>query len=167
MATHNYTFTELEAGTAPVGISTWELYQRCLAHGYTNPIVTLGSGNSIDVTIDESDNKAVVLANLESAVIPTLSLDKSSVVVAGNGVATDTITVTDSRGAGATGKTLKLTVPPGAYLPVDADQLTLDGSGQATLNIGPCQGCVGEVLLNIYYDNGEADSATFTLRFGS
>lgn len=162
MTTHNYTYAELAtAGTHP-----HNLYQKCLDHGYTNPVVIDLSDGTVDVTIDEADDKPTVLSNLEAATIPTLSIDKTSLVITGDGVATDTLQVTDSRGAGASGKTVKLMLP-GAYIKVDADSATLDGSGQALFTFGPLSGCTGTLHLSVYYNNGEANSQPFTLRFGS
>lgn len=162
MTTHNYTETEL----ATAGFNTWHLYQKCLEHGYTNPSATLLADNTIDVTIDEADDKPTVLANMEAAIIPTLSLDKSSLVIA-PGTDTDTVTVTDSRGAGATGKIVRLHIPVGVYVKVDVDKVTLDALGQGTFTFGPLTGCLGEVRLPFRYYSGEADEAICTLKFGT
>jgi len=163
MPTHNYTYAELAtAGTHPT-----RLMQKCLEHGYTNPDAVDLSDGTVDVTIDEGDAKATVLTNIEGATIPSLSVDTASQTIAGDGIATGTVTVSDSRGAAASGNTVKLLVPVGSYVPADADSFTLDGSGDATVTFGPCTGCIGILSLAFYYDSGETDSIPFTVRFGS
>jgi len=163
MATHNYTLSELDTA----GPHQWILYQKCHAHGYTNPVVTdLGDG-TMDVTIDEADDKPTVLSNLEAATVPALSLDKNSLTIAPDGVATGTVTVTDSRGASASGKVVKLKIPPNAYVKVDVEEVTLNGSGQGVFTFGPLDGCLGESSLVFYYDTEEADAQTCILKFGA
>ena len=72
----------------------------------------------------------------DSSTVPSLSLDVSDLQVSGNGVATGTITVTDSRDAGAENVVLDV-VPPPQPIALDKTSITLNASGQGTLAFGP------------------------------
>jgi len=87
--------------------------------------------------------------------------------VAANGVATGIVTVTDSRGADALGKTVRLRIPGNVKVQVNSDAFVLDGSGEAVAVFGPSSGISGEIDLEFYYVGGEADPASFKVRFGT
>lgn len=113
---------------------------RCLARlnaaGYTvEQITSNAQADALSVTVAETVSRVDLLAAL-TVIEPTLSLDKSSVAVPNDGVSTDTITITDSRGAAASGDKVKILWEGLFY--VGGTELTLDGSGQATVQIGPC-----------------------------
>ena len=151
---------------------------KCLvAASYTGPVVLqriyneAGDVTSIDIRVDES---AVVWQTMKDDIAAnhpppgTLSHDAADpLVIAGDGVATSVVTITDPRGAAAIGKIVKLRIPPNAYVKVDADSFTLDGSGQQTATFGPVSGCTGDLALEFYYANGEVSPVSLTVRFGT
>lgn len=141
--THVYTFTEL----ATAGYSLYSIQRRAKIAGYTNPVVAntyAGTERALEVTVDENSViKATLLSDIEGATEPTLSLDTSTLSVTADGVSSGTITVTDSRGASASGKVVTLDVHH--MMPVDTLTVTLNGSGQGTFTFGPttlrCNSC--------------------------
>lgn len=98
---------------------------------------------------------------------PKLAVDTTSLVVSGDGVATGTMQVSDSRGVGAAGKTVRLRIPPNVTVSVDADSFVLDGAGRATATFGPFSGITGNLDLQFYYASGEADPVNAVVRFGN
>ena len=105
--------------------------------------------------------------NHDASAIPSLSVNTGALVVAADGVATGTITVTDSRTTGANGKTVKLRIPNNLSVKVDADSYTLDANGSAVLTFGPQDYPSGACCLELYYTSGEADEVKFSVRFGT
>ena len=144
---------------------------KCLiAVGYTNTSM----GNDLDGTLHCHVNEIVDSATMKTAieaVYPppgTLSHNAADpLVIAGDGVATALVTITDPRGASAEGKIVKLVIPEGVFIPVSGDSFTLDLAGEAVVTFGPLSGCLGDTPMTFYYENGEADAASFILRFGS
>jgi len=109
---------------------------------------------------------AAITAHDPSAV-PSLSLDVSDLQVSGNNVATGTITVTDSRGAGASGVLVDV-VPPQQPIALDKTQITLDASGVGTLVFGPspATGYVsGKMPVGFRYNSGIGDGADATCQY--
>jgi len=103
----------------------------------------------------------------DPSAVPFLSVDVASQVIAADGSASGTVVVTDSRGAGAAGNTVKLRIPSGGSAGVDADTYTLDASGQATANFQATTTLTGELTFEFYYADGSADPATFKVRRGT
>ena len=121
--------------------------------------------NSLDET--ERANLIAAAEAHDASTIPSLSFDTPSQVIAADGVATGTVTVTDSRGASASGKAVRLRIPSGGSAGVDADSFVLDGSGQATATFQATTTYTGELTFMFFYDSGEADTVTFTVRRGT
>ncbi len=119
------------------------------------------------LTVGEQANLTAAALAHDHDAVPTLSVDTAAQVIAADGVATGTVTVTDSRGAGASGLTVRLTIPPGGSAGVDADSFVLDGAGQATATFQATTLLTGELTFEFYYASGEADSVTFTVRRGT
>jgi hypothetical protein len=99
--------------------------------------------------------------------IPSLSVDTAASVIAADGVATGTVTVTDSRAAGASGLTVRLRIPSGGSAGANGDSFVLDGAGQATVTFQATTVFTGVLTFEFYYDTGEADPVTFTVRRGT
>ena len=164
MTTHSYTDSELVAA----GVLASTLFRRALAHGYTNPSVN-GVDDNTDVTIDESDDKTTTMDNLAAAVVPVISLDSYAVEIVGDGSAVGSVTLTDSRGAGASGKAILLTFdgPGGLSIP-GGSSYTINGSGQATINFGASPSadwCSALVTLSLSYVSGEASPLSMTVEY--
>jgi hypothetical protein len=143
-----------------------------IAADYTNVRMGLeldGTQNChVDQDVTSDTLKAAIEANHPPPALAALTLDKPGpLAIAGNGVAYDTVILSDSRGSLAYNKTVKLKVPSGAYLPVNGDAFTLNAQGQATVVFGPCTGCVGEMTLLFFYESGEAVSVPLLIRFGT
>lgn len=109
----------------------------------------------------------IALAHDPSAAAYLSVSASSTIVVNANGVSTGVVTVTDSRGAAASGKTVRLRVIGSVSVQVDADAFVLDGAGQASMTFGPSTTITGEVGLEVYYESNEADPASFKVRFGT
>jgi len=124
------------------------------------------NGDLYYVSVTEVVDRAVFLAAIQAEpAMPTLDVTPTGVgQIAGDGVATGQLNVTDSRGAGAAGKVV-LVEFPAAVVMADADQLTLNGSGYATLTIGPMAGCSGPLAFRFYYANGEAVDGQGSVQF--
>jgi len=134
MATsHNYDIATELGGETDLMV----LLHRVLADGtYTGPSVSGVDADTIMVTVAENSVPKATLETILTTAAPTISLDKSTVTITPDGVDTDTITVTDSRGASASGKIVKLRW--NGLLYTDANSLTLNASGQGTVTLGPC-----------------------------
>jgi hypothetical protein len=134
------------------------LMGRVISDGtYTIPQVRTSDNVTITVTVDEDSVPKATLETILTTAVPTLSLDKSSVTIANDGVATDTVTVTDSRGASASGLVVKLRWNGINY--ADANSLTLNGSGQGTVTFGPCPSseCTsGDGLIVTFYSDADS-----------
>jgi hypothetical protein len=103
----------------------------------------------------------------DPSLVPSLSVDTPSQVIAADGVATGTVTVTDSRGASASGKTVKLLFSLGGSAGANADSFVLDGSGQTTVTFQATSTFTGDLPFEFYYPNDEADRVRFTVRRGT
>ena len=165
MVEHEYTAGELSTA----GTDIRSLRQKLLDESYTNPIVLhqVWVDDLYHVTVDGSDDKATVLTAMEDGTIPVLALTSYSVLVDGDGVDTGTTTISDSRGASADGKVVKVTIPQNAFCMIDADSYTLDSSGDAVITFGPLAGCTGEISISIGYESDEADPVMVIIRFGT
>ena len=149
----------------------FQVILKCLiAAGYTNPFM----GNDLDGTlhchVDETVDSATMKTAIEANYPPPGALTHNAadpLVLAGDGIATSVVTVSDPRGAAAIGKIVKLRIPPGVFIPSDADSIVLDASGEATITFGPLTGCLGTVALELYYETNEVDAVVLNLRFGS
>jgi len=160
-------FTAAELATA--GTDTWALTQKLKVAAYTGIVVEhrAWEDDNYHVTVDGSPVRATLLNDMETVVIPSLSVDVPETVVLGNGVATADVVVTDSRGAGASGTAIKLQIPDRAFVPVNGDAFTLDGSGQATLTFGPLTGCTGRIQMMLCYADRCGADVAFGVRFGT
>ena len=145
--------------------------KKCLI---AEPYTGIYMGQDLDGTIHCTVAETVTYADMKTAIEAnhpppgTLSHDAADpLVIVGDGVATSVVTLSDPRGASASGKTVKLRIPAGALIKVDADSFVLDASGDVLVTFGPCTGCLGDVKLEFYYVSGEADSVFLNLRFGS
>ncbi len=166
MTTHECTVKELK----DVGFEVDVILRKCMDHGYTNSAVLPINHNSVFlITFDESDDKATTLTNLEAATDPLLSVSSSVVEIAGDGVATGSVTLSDSRGAGADGKTVLLEVASPGALPLSGGgSYVLDASGDATVNFGVSPAtdwCSGLITLRFTYATGEAAMCELTVRY--
>lgn len=130
---------------------------------YPGPVVI--SHNTL--TSGEQTNLATAATDHDASTIPSLAVDTASQVIDADGVATGTVTITDSRGNSANGKTIKIKLPPGSGADIDADSLVLAGMGQATANFQTTTTFTGELEFEAYYANGEADPVTFKVRRGT
>ena len=144
---------------------------KCLvAAGYTNALMGNDLNGTLHCHVDEVVDSATMKTAIEANHPPPGALTHDAadpLVIAGDGVATSAVTVSDPRGAAASGKTVKLSIPPGVLVKVDADSFVLDASGDAVATFGPCTGCLGDTKLSFYYTSGEADPVALNLRFGS
>lgn len=172
MPTHNCTTTDLASfGFVP---NTSHLKRLAELHGYTNVTVNYvppvdANPHTYDITIDEADSKVAIIANMEAVTLPSLSVDTAALQIAGDNSSIGTITVTDSRGAGASGKTLQLEVLThgGISLGSGTSQV-LNGSGEATFSFGPSpvvswHCCPMKVSFS--YASGETNPVIATVEF--
>jgi hypothetical protein len=111
---------------------------------YTLDNIKRPDEDTFDIDIAEASISFEDLKTALTTASPTMSLDVSSITIANDGVATGTVTVTDSRGASASGKVVNLDW--NGILYSDANSLTLNGSGQGTVTLGPCPSgeCTGK-----------------------
>jgi len=142
--------------------------------GVTELGVRFPSSYPGDIVIMHNSVSPTVQANLTTAAqahdasaVPSLSVNTSELLVAPDGVATGTVVVTDSRGASANGKTVRLKLPDNVAIMVDADAYVMAGAGQATLTFGPQSYPSGACCLELCYVNNEADAIKFNVRFGT
>ena len=145
--------------------------RRCLeAAGYTHPRIGNDLDGTVHLTVDQTVDPAAMKAAVEANYPPlgplTLSV-ASPLVIAGDGVATALVTITDPRGARASGNTIKLRVPPGVFIPTSVDSFVLDAAGQVVVTFGPLSGCYGNRDVEFYDPDGVVDPVLFVLRFGS
>lgn len=172
MPTHNCTTTDLAAfGFIPFAE---DLQRLCELHGYTNVTVAWvapfdENPHTYDITLDEADSKATIITNMEAATVPTLSVNTAALQVAGDNVATGSITVSDSRGASASGKTVVLTVVThGGMVLGSGTSQVLDGSGDASFSFGPSPSTNWHccpMIVQFSYANNEAPAVTATVEF--
>jgi len=112
--------------------------RKAVVAGYTNPVWT-NSGDAakpMRLTVDETVDETALRDDVNAAVAPTLTCDVGVRDIAGNGIATGTIVVTDSRGAAAAGKTINLKPGGGPIVATPGSQV-LDGNGSAVFTFGP------------------------------
>jgi hypothetical protein len=103
-----------------------------------------------------------------AALVPKLSVGSVEPRVwAANGVAQGAVLVTDSRGSGASGRTVNLRIPAGGSAGVMSDHVVLDVTGQGLLNFGPTTVFTGELEFELYYTISDADPVRFTVRRGT
>ena len=162
--THNFTAAELDTNDVE------ELFYRLWADYTPSNIPTWDEGtNTYDLTVDENSIvKATMLTNVNAATPASLSLDSDDVSVIGDGVATGSIVVTDSRGAAANGKVVKIRIEHGGLIKLTGLPLTLAGVGQATLTIGEsarANECSSDYILGFYYADGSAKPTQATVRY--
>jgi hypothetical protein len=155
MVTHVYTAAEMSPH-----MDIYDIIRRAMAHGYTGVTGAHkvdGDGDNYSLTIAEADDKTTVKTNLDAATVPTLSLTSYDVQVAGDGVASTTATLSDSRGAAASGKVVRLGVSNTDHLS-PSPSATLDGSGEAVITFGPSPsaGWVGSFEVAFFYITDEA-----------
>jgi hypothetical protein len=148
-----------------------QVIHKCLVKiGYTNAHVGLDLDGTLHCHVDETDDVSSMQQAIESVYPPPGALSHDApdpLVVECDGVTTAVVTITDPRGADAVGKTVKVLIPGGVYIPISADSIVLDSNGEGAVTVGPMSGCLNGVQLLFYYDSGEADAASLSLRFGS
>jgi len=110
--------------------------------GYTEVVTSsfqeTGSEISYSLSVAETVTKGDMLTAIEAETLYSLVLDRPFAAVKGDGVASISVEVRDTRGAGASGSKVKAYVEAVASpFPISAEELTLDGDGKATLIIGP------------------------------
>lgn len=132
--------------------------RRALNAGYTNVAVTYTSNldRPYVVTCDEDVAWLTLLTDLNAADDPQLSGTVSGPLSA-DGVATITLTIEDSRGAGASGNEVLVVQNGGmGYVPVSDASPALDGSGQAVVTLGPTVVPISYALVVRYADDQAA-----------
>jgi hypothetical protein len=86
-------------------------------------------------------------------------------LIAGDGVATAAITISDPRGAEASGKVIAFaTAAP--FLPMGVAPLVFDSLGKASVTFGPLMGSMRETSVTFYYKSREVDPTTLRLKIG-
>lgn len=143
------------AGVTNVGIE----------HPASYPGTVVITHNSLDGT-QQANLIAAAVAH-DASTVPSLSVDTAFQVIAADNLATGTVEVADSRGAGADGKTVKLRIPQGGSAGANADSFVLDATGKATATFQATTILTDELVFEFYYASGEADSAKFTIRRGT
>lgn len=138
--------------------------------GYADAVFCrhIGVDDKIMVTVTTGDDKPTFKTNVEAQGMPSLSVDDDNVQIPGDGVSVQDVTVTDSRGAGAVGKTVTLCVGPGTV--VDKLSETLDANGQAVFQFGPSPSAGWKAssccnAMRFYYESGEAAEVSFRLSY--
>jgi hypothetical protein len=166
------TFTECALSAAP---HIRKFCEECSAvDGVTSIGVELPSsypGTAVlvhnSLTVGQRTNLVAAAEAHDASSVPALSVDTPSQVIAANNSATGAVTVTDSRGAAAEGKTVRLRIPPGGAAGADGDSFVLDASGQATVTFQETTIFTGELDFEFYYASGEADPVWFKVRRGT
>jgi len=163
MSAHNYTAAEFPGLFAPT------FSKKAILAGYTNPVWT-NSGvpaQPITLTVDETVDRSVLRDDINDVVLPALTVDVVICDIAGDGVATGQITVTDSRGAGAAGKTINLK-PGGGPLVATPGSQALDGNGAAVFTFGPTWAasvCSGLIPVSFVLADDSALGTSASVRF--
>lgn len=169
--THIYDTSEM--GSAMPDNDPNTARRKAILAGYTNPIVAVrddANGLKTEVTVDEDGvDKATLLAQMQAETVPSFTMDASPPLeVVGDGVSTGSITLTDSRGAAAAGKTMTLRVF-GTVI-VDAVSKVLDANGQAVFTFGPSPsaGYISPLAqFEFNYATGEGPGCRSGMRFVS
>lgn len=166
-----YSGTELSSYNLP------ELTAACVKSAYTPMSVSVdqakvGTSDAAvgiviaEDSIDASTLKAAIEAEMP---LPTLSPSATLVQCVGDGVATANVTISDSRGAGASGKTCKMRfVTHMTGLVAMSASAVFDGAGDAVFTLGPTPAagmCCSEFLVEFYVD-GEAWVLPTHVHFG-
>lgn len=161
MTIHNYTAAEMSPLT-----DIQDIKRRAVVHGYTGVQISYrndSAGENYSFTFDQADDKNTTKTNLSAAVVPTLSLSTADLMVTGDGVATGTVTVSDSRGAGASGKVINMMYPTSILQLSPTPTATLDGSGAAVITFGPSPSAgvvTGKVPVEFSYATDEGAPIT-------
>ena len=167
------TITEVTLATAP---HVNKFFEKCLAvSGVTNigaewPSSYSGTAVLIhnSLTAEEQANLVTAAEAHDPSTVPSLAVDGSDPrVYAADGVATGSVVITDSRGAAANGKTVKVRIPTGGGAAIDGDSYVLAGVGRAIVAFQTTTTFTGELEFEAYYANGEADPVKFTVRRGT
>lgn len=119
------------------------------------------------LTVEQRVALAQVAEAHDANTVPTLTSSTPKLVVPADGVSEGQVVITDSRGIAANGTTVRLHIPAGISLVVDADTFVLSGAGQATITFGPTTVLTGEVPLVVAHDSEETDPVAFTVRRGT
>ena len=143
----------------------------CLnAAGFTNVTVGVDLDGTLHCHVDEEVSSESMQTQLEAAHVEdgALSYDVlNPLSILGDGATSVVLTLTDPRGAAAEGKTAKLQMPKGVYVPVNGDQFVMDNAGEAEITFGPLLGCLQDVDLTFYYEDEAVDAISLVLSFGS
>jgi len=120
------------------------------------------------LTSSQQDALAQVVTNHDPTLVPSLSVDGDDVrVYAADNVTAGTVVVTDSRGAGASGKIVKLIIPMGGDGDVDVDHITLDVNGKGNFNFLETTRFTSVLVFKAYLDDNSGDPVVFTVRRGT
>lgn len=104
----------------------------------------------------------------DASSVPSLSVDGVDPRVwAADDVATGSVTVSDSRGAGADGLGVRIRIPQGGNASIDSDSKTFDAAGDAVFDFGATTELTGELTFEAYDPLGVADSIFFKVRRGT
>ena len=125
--------------------------------------------NHAPLTAEQQATLKAVAEAHDASVVPRLTVGQGEEdqVFAADGVATGSVTATDSRGADAAGKVVRLVIPQGGSAGVNGDAFTLDANGQAVIGFLETTTYTASLEFKLYYENGEADPVTFKVRRGT
>ncbi len=164
MSTFNYSMAELP------GYSIGRYTAKAVAAGYTN--VAVGPSGAwqkpVRIAVSETVDRSVLRDNIVAALEPALAAAPQTFTLVGDGVASQTVTVTDSRGAEAQGATLRVTALD-APIKVSPPSAVLDANGSAVFVVGPSLGAgvlSGSQRLRFDLADGSARPVVVTMRFG-
>jgi len=164
MPTHVYTPAEM----APLA-DVSDIHKRALTYGYTGVSVAYkedADGEFYSVTLNEAFTKATVRSNLLITNVPLLTASTTDLQVAGDGLATGNIVISDSRGTGAEGDVVNVTLSQ--TMAVSSVTLTLNSIGQALLVFGPSPSAgikSPKMLVTFHYADGKAAPLTATCQY--
>jgi len=134
VSSYNYPVTDFP-GVAHDGIS-----RRIINQGYTSVVTEHrvdGDGDRIHVTVDQHVSEGTLRSDILAGDDATLTLSTLTLDIAGDGQDRRSVTVSDSRRAGANGKTVVLAMASEAASYVDRETAVLGVTGQVTFTFGP------------------------------
>lgn len=136
MSTHHY-----EATAFGNAADLASIQRRALRAGYTGVNVTMPNPavdvqQPICVEVAESIDKTALRDDIQAAGDPSLQIDAAHTDVPSDMVTSVDVTISDSRGAVAAGKTVNLIAINGVLVASPGSQ-TLDANGDAVFTLGP------------------------------
>lgn len=139
--------------------------------GYSNPRIIHNPFHETEnyiILIEETEDKKTFLEKLLSANVPTISSDKYSLLIPGDGKSTEKIIISDSRGKKAEHKKLIIELPDGVILAINPTAPEINEKGQATVEFGPSYGqniVSGNLYISFNYITKEVNPITIIVRF--